>query len=358
MTADFIVKLPSSGGFDAIMVVVDKTTKLAHFIPTTKTINSNETVMLYLHHVWKHHRTPNEMISDWGPVFVSKFMRRLYELLRIQRAPIIAFHLQSDSQMEHVNQFLEQILQMFTTKRQDDWSDLLPIAEFAYNNSFHSATGFSPFYATYGYHLILSFAKPTTSTVLAVEDRVRQLQEIQEEIKAMIKIADDQAKLHYDRHVQHQPNFKVGEKVLLRHEHIATIAPSKKLSPKFLGPFPIIAKISDLVYRLKLPSTLRIHNVFHVCVLERYQEDTIPGRKRIPPPPIITPEGDTEWEVFRIVDSQISGRGKRLQYLVSWKGYEADQDSWEPAGNLKNAPNAIKEFHCLHPHAPGLITRT
>ena len=64
VTTDFIVKLPSSGGFDAIMVVVDKNTKLAHFILTTETINSNETAMLYLHHVWKHHGTPNEMISN------------------------------------------------------------------------------------------------------------------------------------------------------------------------------------------------------------------------------------------------------------------------------------------------------
>ena len=201
---------------------------------------------------------------------------------------------------------------MFTTKRQDDWSNLLPIAKFAYNNSLYSATGFSPFYATYGYHPTLSFVKPVTSTVPAAEDRVRQLQEIHEEIKTMIKITGDQAKLHYDRYVQHQSNFKVEEKVLLHHEHIATTAPSKKLSPKFLGPFPIIAKISDLVYRLKLPPMLRIHNVFHVCVLERYQEDTIPGRKRIPPPPIITLEGDTEWEVCRILDSRISGCGKRL----------------------------------------------
>ena len=175
-------------------------------------------------------------------------MQRLYELLRIQPAPTTTFHPQSDGQTERVNQFLEQILRMFTTKRQDDRSDLLPIAEFAYNNSFHSATRFSPFYATYGYHPTLSFAKPTTSTVPAAEDIVRQLQEIHEEIKTMIKIAGDQAKLHYDRHFQHQSNFKVGEKVLLCHQHIATTVPSKKLSPKFLGPFLIIVKISYLVY--------------------------------------------------------------------------------------------------------------
>ena len=59
-----------------------------------------------------------------------------------------------------------------------------------------------------------------------------------------------------------------------------------------------------------------------------------------------------------MLDSRISDLGKRLQYLVFWEGYEADQNSWKPAGNLKNAPDAIKEFHRLHPHAPGPITRT
>ena len=117
VTTDFIVKLSSSGVSDAIMVVVDKNTKLAHFIPTTKTINSNEIAMLYLHHVWKHHGTPNKMIFDEGSVFVSKFMQRLYELLHIQPTPTIAFHPQSEGQMEHVNQFLKQILQMFITKQ-------------------------------------------------------------------------------------------------------------------------------------------------------------------------------------------------------------------------------------------------
>lgn len=317
VTTDFIVKLPNSAGFDTILVVVDKNTKLAHFIPTTETIDSNGTAMLYLHHVWKHHGTPEKIISDRGPVFVSKFMRRLYELLRIHPAPTTAFHPQSDGQTERVNQVLEQMLRMFTTRRQDDWSDLLPIAEFAYNNSLHAATGFSPFYATYGYHPTLSFKSPTNSIVPAAEERIRHLHDVHEEVKNMIKIAGEQAKQNYDRHVQEQPGFKVGDNVLLRHDNIATTQESRKLAPKFLGPYPIIAKISDLVYKLKLPKTLRIHDIFHVSLLEKYRQDTIPGRKYKQPPPIITPEGDIEWEVNKILDSRISGRGKKLQYLVS-----------------------------------------
>lgn len=353
ISTDFIVKLPKSNGYDSIMVVVDKNTKLAHFIPTYEKINAYDTASLYLNNIWKHHGTPQEVISDRGSVFVSKFMRRLCELLRIQPSPTTAFHPQSDGQTERVNQVVEQFLRMFTTKQQDDWVDLLPMAEFAYNNACHSATGFSPFYVTYGYHPSLSFLTPTTSTVPAAEDRVRHLQQIHDELKTMITIAGEQAKRNYDRGVILQPTFKIGDRVLLRHENIPTTTPCKKLDSKFLGPFKVISKLSDLVYKLQLPKTLRIHDTFHVSLLEKYREDTIPGRRQIPSPPIVTPDGDIEWEVRKVLDSRVFGRWKKLQYLVSWQGFGPEEDSWEPMANLENAPDAVAEFHRLHPKAPG-----
>jgi len=103
ISADFIVKLPISGGYDFVMVVVDKNTKLGYFILTNESIDSQKTASLYLHHVWKHHGTPDEVISDRGPVFVSKFMRRLSDLLHIKPSPTTAFHPQTDGQTERVN---------------------------------------------------------------------------------------------------------------------------------------------------------------------------------------------------------------------------------------------------------------
>ena len=317
ITTDFIVKLPSSKGFDSILVVVDKNTKLAHFIPTNESIDSADVANLYLHNIWKHHGLPSEVISDRGSVFVSKFMRRLYQLLRIRPAPTTAFHPQSDGQTERVNQILEQFLTMFTTRQQDDWADLLPLAEFSYNNATHSATGVSPFYATYGYHPSMSFTAPSTSLVSAAEDRIRHLQHIHDEVKVMIQIAGDQAKRTYDRAAHLHHTFEVGDRVLLRHDNIATTVPSRKLASKYLGPFPIISKISDVVYRLRLPKSLRIHDVFHVSLLEKYRPDTIEGRQYKPPPPIVTPQGDVEWEVREVLDSRLFGRWKKLQYLVS-----------------------------------------
>ena len=117
ISADFIGKLPKNEGYDSIMVVVDKNTKLAHFIPTKEIIDSNGTASLYLYNVWKHHGTPDEVISNRCTIFVSKFMRRLCQLLQIQPSPTTAFHPQADGQTERVNQIVEQFLRMFTTKR-------------------------------------------------------------------------------------------------------------------------------------------------------------------------------------------------------------------------------------------------
>ena len=116
ISVDFIVKLSISSGYDSVMVVVDKNTKLGHFIFTMKTIDSQDSALLYLHHIWKHPGTPNEVISNYGPVFVSKFMRGLLELLCIKPSPTTAFHPQTDGQTKRINQVLEQYLRMFTSR--------------------------------------------------------------------------------------------------------------------------------------------------------------------------------------------------------------------------------------------------
>ena len=174
----------------------------------------------------------------------------------------------------------------------------------------------------------------------------------------MVKITGEQAKRNYNKHVQQQSHFTISDKVWLQHDNIPTMAPSKKLVSKFLGPFVITTKLSNLVYHLKLPKTLHIHDVFHVSLLEPYHQDTIPGRKKTPPPPNVTPKENLEWEVQSILDSRLIGRGKKLHYFVAWQGYGPEENFWEPVGNLKNAPNIVKQFHCQYLQALGSKTRT
>jgi hypothetical protein len=103
ISVDFIVELPQSHGYDAIMCIVDSLTKHAHFIPTHTTINVEGTALLFHKEVWKHHGTPRKVISDRGPQFITAFTRELYKLLGIKLAMLTAYHPQMDGQTEHVN---------------------------------------------------------------------------------------------------------------------------------------------------------------------------------------------------------------------------------------------------------------
>jgi hypothetical protein len=110
-------------------------------VPIFITISAVGTARLFVQHVWKHHGLPWKVVSDRGPQFVAEFTRELYRILGIKVAATTAYHPQGDGQTEHVNQELEQYLRLFVNQRQDDWVDLLPLAdsEFQYNNHVHSS---------------------------------------------------------------------------------------------------------------------------------------------------------------------------------------------------------------------------
>ncbi len=112
--------------------------------------------------VYAKHRMPQVVISDWGTVFVSKFMNALYDLLQIKGNTSTAFHPQMDRQTERVNQEIKKYLCIFVNHLQTDWAEWLSLAAFAHNNRMHSSTGKSPFEVNYGYNpAILPGAKPT-----------------------------------------------------------------------------------------------------------------------------------------------------------------------------------------------------
>lgn len=134
ISADFITGLPDSCGYNAIMVIVDCFTNMVHAIPTNDTVNLEGMARLYQDNIWKLHGLPDCIISDRGPQFASKFTRDLNKALGIVTALLTAYHPQTDGQMEHMNQNIEQYLCLFVNYRQDDWADWLSIAEFTINN--------------------------------------------------------------------------------------------------------------------------------------------------------------------------------------------------------------------------------
>jgi len=152
ISMDFIKQLPASSGFTSILVVVDCLSKQSIFIPMTDTINSTELAQLFVIHVFSKHGVPEHVTSDQGSKFVSRFLRSLGTALDMKLHFTSRYHPKGDGQTECVNQTLEQYLCIFINYQQDNWLDLLPLAEFAYNNTPNASTGVSPFFANKGYH--------------------------------------------------------------------------------------------------------------------------------------------------------------------------------------------------------------
>jgi hypothetical protein len=142
---DFMVSLPPSKGFDAIMVVVNRFNEMAHFIPTKDSATAQETGRLFFTHVFKHHGLPKDIVSDRDPKFTSKIWRTLWKRMGSELKMSISFRPQTDGQIERVNLVIQQFLKNYVAAHQQDWVDHLELAEFCYNNSEHSTTRSTPF---------------------------------------------------------------------------------------------------------------------------------------------------------------------------------------------------------------------
>jgi len=153
ISMDFIEKLPSSSGFDTILVIVDQLTKQAIFIPAHDTITSVDLACLFVLHVFSKHSVPSHVTSNRGSEFVSNFFQSLGTALDMWLHFTSGYHPEGDGQTEHMNQTLEQYLCVYCNYQQDNWSELLPLVEFVYNNAPSATTSVSLFFANKGYHL-------------------------------------------------------------------------------------------------------------------------------------------------------------------------------------------------------------
>ncbi|MBW0493538.1 hypothetical protein O181_033253 [Austropuccinia psidii MF-1] len=147
---DFITQLPLSNSFDSILVIVDRFSKMAFFIPTMSTIPSLDLAHLFIKSIFSKHVLPSSIVSDRGSLFVSSFWTNLFQQLKISTDLSTAYHLEKNGQTERFNKILKQYFWMYVSYHQDDRKTWLLLAEFACNNSDHSSTKQSPFFTVYG----------------------------------------------------------------------------------------------------------------------------------------------------------------------------------------------------------------
>ncbi|MBW0573757.1 hypothetical protein O181_113472 [Austropuccinia psidii MF-1] len=235
LSMDFITQLPLSNSFDSILIIVGRFSKMAVFIPKMSSITS-----LDLAHLLIKNGLPSSIVSDRGSLSVSSFWNNLCPQLKISRDLSTAYHPETDGQTERVNEILEQ---------------------------------------SFGFHITQDNPAGKVST---------KIQSVQQDFKRELEVAINRFKRYADKSRASPPVFNPGEMVWLCSKNIKSTRHTKKLSERWLGPFPIVKKVSTHAYHLKLPCQWKsIHPVFHISLLEPVKKSTIQNRHQEPPPRLI-----------------------------------------------------------------------
>ena len=269
-----------------------------------------------------------------------------------------AFHPQMDGQTERLNQTIEAYLRAFIGNEQDDWVRLLPMAEFAYNNSVTTGNGMSPFYANYGFHPVAM--GPASMEPLNPSSQIyaHWMQTVHEEFRKGLEEVRERMYRYTDPTRKEPLAYQVGDLEMLNGRNIRMCRPSKMLDQKNHGPFQIEKIVSPLAVCLTLPRKWKIHNVFHVSLLEPYRtsEHRAPPdhSKRLREADDI--EQSEEYDVEEVMSSVEHSRGnnKRILYLVKWLNYPERKD-WteEPFDNFSvGGLEKLRKFHQWNPDVP------
>lgn len=352
LSMDFCSFPKDRRGYNSIFVIVDRFSKRYISLPCYKTTGAEDMAKLFIEHIYRWKGPPDTIVSDRGGQFVSEFWKAMCNVLCVKLKLSTADHPQTDGQTENANQIIEQRLRPFVNHYQNDWSEKLPMMDFAGALLVGESTETSPFLIDSGYTPRTSFDWTSklngTVTETNAQQRLQQLKETWDWVQEQIRTTQARQQRNANRS-RREVDFDVDDMIMVSTKNWNTGRPSKKLDHQWAGPFQILAKEGN-AFRIDLPDSIKVHPVINPEHLRRAStSEPLPGQHADAPPPITVNDQD-EWEVEEILASRL--RYRKLQYRAKWIGYDNDLN-WYPARDFKNSPVKLQIFHTTNPEAPG-----
>jgi len=352
---DFAKVPKDKDGTDSIMVIVDHLTKLQKLIPTTTKASTTEIAKLFVKEwILTGKGIPKSIVSDRDPRFTSDLWKEICEELKINQQMATARHQNTNGLAEISIRTTKEALSRLTNYKKDNWKQILPQIENAINSSINTVTGFSPYFLAYAF-------QPQITITAKRTPMLKNLNEIQQKInaaKTKMKKRQQQQKKTYDKRHNTTVTLQEGQRVLLNRNGISWAPDSlrpQSLTYPWLGPYKIKKILPNDNIEIDLPTSMRIHPIFHISKVKLYKEPRSfdPERVSQPPPPTIDDEGEEQFEVEEILDTKLH-YGKR-KWLVRWKGYGDEENTWLDHVQMENAKETIQEFVDNNPDHPSLM---